>query len=67
MNTHTNTHAYKKEKIGAGVGVGEMPQRLRALAVLPEVLSSFPRTHMVAHNHPYWDMMSSSACRRTSR
>ena len=28
---------------------GEVAQRLRALAVLPEVLSSIPRTHMVAH------------------
>jgi hypothetical protein len=27
-----------------------MPQRLRALAVLPEVLSSIPSNHMVAHN-----------------
>jgi hypothetical protein len=31
--------------------VGEMSQRLRALTVLPEVLSSFPSNHMVAHNH----------------
>jgi hypothetical protein len=27
-----------------------MDQWLRALAVLPEVLSSIPSTHMVAHN-----------------
>jgi hypothetical protein len=31
---------------------GEMAQRLRALIVLPEVLSSNPSNHMVAHNHP---------------
>jgi hypothetical protein len=31
---------------------GEMAaQRLRALAVLPEVLSSIPSNHVVAHNH----------------
>jgi hypothetical protein len=30
---------------------GEMTQRLRALIALPEVLSSIPNNHMVAHNH----------------
>jgi hypothetical protein len=30
---------------------GEVAQGLRALAALPEVLSSIPRNHMVAHNH----------------
>ncbi|KAM7335327.1 hypothetical protein ACRRTK_005804 [Alexandromys fortis] len=30
---------------------GEMAQWLRALAALPEVLSSIPSNHMVAHNH----------------
>ena len=30
---------------------GEMAQCLRALAALPEVLSSNPSNHMVAHNH----------------
>jgi hypothetical protein len=29
----------------------EMAQRLRALTALPEVLSSIPSNHMVAHNH----------------
>ena len=29
---------------------GEMAQRLRALDALPEVLSSIPSNHMVAHN-----------------
>ena len=33
-------------------GAGEMAQRLRALTALPEVLSSIPSNHMVAHNHP---------------
>ena len=30
---------------------GEMAPRLRALTALPEVLSSIPSNHMVAHNH----------------
>ena len=37
----------KKQKLGSG----EMAQRLRALAALPEVLSSNPSNHRVAHNH----------------
>jgi hypothetical protein len=37
----------KKEKKGAG----EMAQPLRALTALPEVLSSLPSNHVVAHNH----------------
>jgi hypothetical protein len=32
-------------------GAGEMAQQLRALAALPEVLSSIPSNHMVAYNH----------------
>jgi hypothetical protein len=32
-------------------GAGEMAQWLRALTALPEVLSSIPIKHMVAHNH----------------
>jgi hypothetical protein len=32
-------------------GAGKMVQRLRALTALPEVLSSIPSNHMVAHNH----------------
>jgi hypothetical protein len=31
--------------------VGEMVQQLRALTTLPEVLSSIPSSHTVAHNH----------------
>jgi len=32
-------------------GARDMAQRLRALTALPEVLSSIPSDHMVAHNH----------------
>jgi hypothetical protein len=30
---------------------GEIAQQLGAVTVLPEVLSSIPNNHMVAHNH----------------
>jgi hypothetical protein len=40
--------------------VGEVVQWLRALAALPEVLSSIPSNHMVAHNHLQRDLMPSS-------
>jgi hypothetical protein len=30
---------------------GEMAQQLRAPTALPEVMSSIPSNHMVAHNH----------------
>jgi len=43
----TQIHIIKKEDAGAG----EMAQWLRALTALPEVLSSVPSNHMVAHNH----------------
>jgi hypothetical protein len=33
------------------LGAGEMAQRLRALAALPEVLSPIPSNHMVDYNH----------------
>ena len=39
---------YKNQKLRAG----EMAQQVRALTVLPKVLSSNPSNHMVAHNHP---------------
>ena len=39
---------------------GEMAQWLRAVTALPEVLSSIPSNHMVAHNHLQWDLMPSS-------
>jgi hypothetical protein len=32
-------------------GAGEMAQWLRALTAFPEVLSSNPSKHVVAHNH----------------
>jgi hypothetical protein len=41
-------------------GAGDMAQRVRALTALPEVLSSIPSNHMVAHNHLQWDSISSS-------
>jgi hypothetical protein len=31
--------------------VGEMAQQLRTLTALPEILSSIPSSHMLAHNH----------------
>jgi hypothetical protein len=34
-----------------GAGAGEMAQWLRALAALPEVMSSTLSNHMMAHNH----------------
>ena len=37
-----------------------MAQRLRTLTALPEVLSSIPRNHTVAHNHLQWDLIFSS-------
>jgi hypothetical protein len=37
-----------------------MAQQLRALTALPDVLSSIPSNHMVAHNHLEWDLMPSS-------
>jgi hypothetical protein len=42
-------------------GAGEMAQGLKALTALPEVLSSIPSNHMVAHNLLYWDLMPSSS------
>jgi hypothetical protein len=38
----------------------EIAQQVKALTALPEVLSSIPRNHMMAHNHLYWDLMLSS-------
>jgi hypothetical protein len=34
-----------------GRGAGKMAQRLRAPTTLPEVLSSIPSSHIMAHNH----------------
>ena len=39
---------------------GELAQWLRALIVLPEVLSSIPNNHMLAHNHLQWGLIPSS-------
>ena len=39
---------------------GEMAQRVRAQTALLKVLSSNFSNHMVAHNHPWWDLMPSS-------
>jgi hypothetical protein len=38
------------------MGAGEMAKQSRAL---PEILSSIPSIHMVAHNHLQWDPMHS--------
>jgi hypothetical protein len=48
----TFSHTYTEFKIKKkGPRAGEMAQRLRAPTALPEVLSSIPSNHMVAHNH----------------
>jgi hypothetical protein len=39
---------------------GEMAQWLRARTALPEVLSSIPSNHVVAHNHLSRELMPSS-------
>jgi hypothetical protein len=45
---HLNTHTITIKLV---VGAREVAQWLRTLTVLPEVLSSNPSNHMVAHNH----------------
>jgi hypothetical protein len=42
----------KKNKKQKPKQAGEMAHRLRALTTLPEVLSSIPSNHIVAHSHP---------------
>jgi hypothetical protein len=42
---------YNMFRINSISRAGEMAQWLRALTALPEVLSSIPSNHMVAHNH----------------
>jgi hypothetical protein len=37
-----------------------MAQRLKAITALPKILSSIPNSHMVIHNHQWWDLMPSS-------
>ena len=46
-----NKHSMKSISMNGNSGAGEMAQWLRALAALPEVLSSILSNHMVAHNH----------------
>jgi hypothetical protein len=45
---------------------GEMAPCLRALTALPEVLSSIPSNHMVAHSHPQCNLMPSSGASEDS-
>jgi hypothetical protein len=47
VNTLASSLAVKKVQFGAG----EMAQQLRALAALPEDLSSISSNHVVAHNY----------------
>jgi hypothetical protein len=47
----STTKQTKKKKKKISKGAGDMAQQLRALTVLPEVLSSIPSNHMVAHSH----------------
>jgi hypothetical protein len=42
---NTNAHKIRKKK-----RAGEMAQLSRALTILPQVLSSIPSNHLVAHN-----------------
>jgi hypothetical protein len=35
----------------ARAGAGEMAQQVRALTALPEILSTIPSNHRVAHKH----------------
>jgi hypothetical protein len=52
ITTLYNVLKKKKNLISVSISwAGEMAQRLRALAALPEVLSSVLSNHMVAHNH----------------
>ena len=51
---------FDPQDLDCGRRAGEMAQRLRALTAIPEVLSSNPSNHMVAHNNLQWDPMPSS-------
>jgi hypothetical protein len=46
-----NKQTNKQTKKNPSSRAGQMAQVLRALIALPEVLSSIPSNHMVAHNH----------------
>jgi hypothetical protein len=49
INGHESEPTYACAKVTSQAG--EVAQRLRALPALPEVLSSNPSNHTVAHNH----------------
>jgi ribosomal protein S19 len=51
-NKNKNKTNKQTNKKNTESGAGEIAQWLRALTVLPKVLSSNPSNHMVAHNHP---------------
>jgi hypothetical protein len=51
FKSHFLTHKKKSLPKILLKGAGEMAQWLRTLTALPEVLSSIPSNHMVAHNH----------------
>jgi hypothetical protein len=52
-----NTERKRKERIEKELE--RWLSGLRALTALPEVLSSIPTNHMVAHNHLLWDPVPS--------
>jgi hypothetical protein len=56
VNSRISLLCYVNKKLQAG----EMAQWLRALIVLPKVLSLIPSNHMVVHNHLQCDPMPSS-------
>jgi hypothetical protein len=47
----TKDQKQTKQEKRENQGAGEVAEWLRALTALPEVLSSNPSNHMVAHNH----------------
>jgi hypothetical protein len=51
MNLFTILKKEKGKKNVVTGGAAEIGQWLRVLTSLPEVLSSIPSNHMVAHNH----------------
>jgi hypothetical protein len=50
--TLNSIHFTTDRQIQDKTRAGEMAKRVRALTALLKVLSSNPRNHMVAHNHP---------------
>jgi hypothetical protein len=48
QNKRKNCNTIKKKKEEGG----KMAQQVRVLTALPNVLSSNPSNHIVAHNHP---------------